>query len=180
MSDLTFQDVLNILRLIDSGPFSDFQIEFEGTKLKVTRRTGAAPLDAQPRAEPVRAGARPAAPTTIPAAPPAPVHGGSPHVDPQQASTSNSPSRFPVEATNQVDVKPPMAGTFYRTPSPGAVPFVEVDDAVRKGDQLGVVEVMKLFTPVLSPCDGTVRAILVGNEEFVQSDQTLMIIEAAV
>lgn len=72
-----------------------------------------------------------------------------------------------------------MAGTYYFAPSPGAPPFVEVDRAVRKGDQLGIVEVMKLFTPVLSPCDGTVRAILVKNEEFVESDQTLMIIEAA-
>lgn len=177
MSDLTFQDVLNILQFIDSGPFSDFQIEFEGTKLKVTRRTGAARAGAKPRAEPVRAVARPE-PTTSPAAPPTPVRGGSPQLDPKQASTSNSPARLLDETANQVDVKPPMAGTFYRTPSPGAAPFVEMGSAVQKGGQLGIVEVMKLFTAVLSPCDGTVRAILVGNEEFVLSDQTLMIIEA--
>ena len=72
-----------------------------------------------------------------------------------------------------------MAGTYYCAPSPGAAPYIEVDRVVRKGDQLGIVEVMKLFTPVLAPCDGTVRAILVGNEEFVQSDQALMIIEPA-
>ncbi len=72
-----------------------------------------------------------------------------------------------------------MAGTYYAAPSPNAAPFVVVDRTVRKGDPLGIVEVMKLFTQVLAPCDGTVRAILVGNEEFVQSDQTLMIIEGA-
>ncbi len=82
-------------------------------------------------------------------------------------------------AAHAAEVKPPMAGTFYAAPSPGAAPFVEVDRAVRKGDQLGIVEVMKLFTAVHAPCDGTVRAILVGNEQFVDSDQTLMIIEAA-
>lgn len=72
-----------------------------------------------------------------------------------------------------------MAGTYYSSPSPGAPPYVELNRAVKKGEQLGIVEVMKLFTPVLSPCDGTVRVILIGNEEFVQSDQTLMIIETA-
>lgn len=97
----------------------------------------------------------------------------------QALASASSVQRSPVEFPNGVEVKPPMAGTYYFAPSPGAAPFVEVDRAVRKGDQLGIVEVMKLFTPVLSPCDGTIRAILVKNEEFVESDQTLMIIEAA-
>lgn len=144
MPDLTFQDVLKILRLIDSAPSLD--LELEGAKLKVTRR----------------ASARPAEPALTP-------------VEPRQEA--KPPPRAPVESRNNVEVKPPMAGTFYRAPSPGAAAFVEIDRAVQKGDQLGIVEVMKLFTPVLSPCDGTVRSILVGNEEFVESDRTLMTIE---
>jgi acetyl-CoA carboxylase biotin carboxyl carrier protein len=82
-----------------------------------------------------------------------------------------------VKVPNGVDVKPPMAGTFYAAPSPGAPPFVEQGRKVKKDQQLGIVEVMKLFTPVPAPCDGTVRAILVGNEQFVDDGQTLMIIE---
>ena len=177
MSDLTFQDVLNILRLIDSGSFSDFQVEFEGTKVKVTRRTGTALVGARLGMNPIRAVAQPAAPTMTPVVP---VHGISPQVDEKPALASDSlAQRSPVAFRNQIDVKPPMAGTYYCAPAPGAAPFAQVDRTVQKGDQLGIVEVMKLFTPVLSPCNGTVRAILVGNEEFVQSDQTLMIIEAA-
>jgi biotin carboxyl carrier protein len=147
MPDLTFQDVLSILRLIDSAPFQDMQLDLEGTRLKVTRRAVTQPAET--------------------AATPA-------------ALAPDSPARrSPVEFPNGVEVKPPMAGTYYAAPSPGAPPFVEVDRAVRKGDQLGIVEVMKLFTPVLSPCDGTVRKIFVKNEEFVQSEQTLMIVEAS-
>ena len=147
MPDLTFQDVLRILRLIDSAPFQDMQLEVEGTRLKVTRRA---------LAQPAESAATPS------------------------ALAPDSPARRPpVELANRVEVKPPMAGTYYAAPSPGARAFVEVGRAVRQGDQLGIVEVMKLFTPVASPCDGTVRAILVRNEEFVQSDQTLMLIEAS-
>lgn len=152
-SDLTFQDVLSILRLIDSAPFQDIEVEFEGTRLKVIRR----------------AAARPAQAASIPVAA---AQAGKPQAEekPRQGSR--------VGFRNSVEVKPPMAGTFYSAPSPGAPAFVEVDRSVRKGDQLGVVEVMKLFTPVVSPCDGTVRAILVKNQDFVENDQTLMIVEA--
>lgn len=176
MSDLTFQDVLNILRLVDSGTFSDMQIEFDGTKLRVTRRTGTEPGGAERGLDPNRSIVRPAQPSTEPVVL---THGVGPKDSHERASASDalvrrSPDKYP----NRIDVKPPMAGTYYAAPAPNAAPFVEVDRPVQKGDQLGVIEVMKLFTPVLSPCDGTVRAILVGNEEFVKSDQTLMIIQA--
>ena len=174
MSDLTYQDVLDILRLIDSGPFSDFQMEFEGTRLKVTRQTGAASVGAEPGEAPIRAVVQPATSPLVPA------HGIGPQVEHGQTLAPLSPARQSgVVFQGGIDVKPPMAGTYYASPSPTAAPFVEMNCKVQKGDKLGIVEVMKLFTPVLSPCDGTVRAILVGNEEFVQSDQTLMIIGPA-
>lgn len=176
MSDLTFQDVLDILRLIDSVPLADSQIEFEGTKVRVTRRSVAVPgidtridqIHVDPRSEALPAGAA------------APTHGVSPRVDEARTPKPDSlTGRPPAELQNRINVKSPMAGTYYSAPAPGAASFVEVGGAVRKGDTLGIVEVMKLFTPVLSPCGGTVRAILVRNEEFVQSDQMLMTIEAA-
>lgn len=171
MSNLTYRDVLDILRLIDSGSFSDFQVEFAGTKVKVTRRAGTAPAGGEPRTAcaPSAALAQERADAVAP-------HGGSAGGDATSGPDSSAPN---IEYRNRVDVKPPMAGTFYSSPSPGAPPFVEPNREVKEGDQLGIVEVMKLFTPVLAPCDGTVRAVLVKNEEFVQSDQTLMIIEAA-
>jgi len=172
MSDLTYQDVLNILRLIDSGQFEKFEIEYEGTRIKVSRRAGSA----------ATAASRPssAAPTTGGAhgeaakAPAAPAHGdgkSAPAAAPKRASSTS--------AAGGIEIKAPMAGTFYAAPSPGAAPFVETGRSVRKGDQLGIVEVMKLFTAITAPCDGVVRSILVANEEFVQNEQTLMTIEAA-
>ncbi|MBZ0140256.1 MAG: hypothetical protein K8H87_10855 [Pseudorhodoplanes sp.] len=164
MSDLTYQDVLTILRLIDTAPFSDIEIEFEGIRLKVCRV-----------AQPSRPGVSPEAPCNDP-----PSHSASKAEPPKAARTSFSPAPQSTEIPDGTAVKPPMEGTFYASPSPGAPPYVEVGRRVCKGDQLGSVEVMKLFTPVTSPCDGTVQAILVANEQSVTKEQILMIIKADV
>ena len=76
-------------------------------------------------------------------------------------------------------MKSPLAGTFYRAPAPGARPFVEVGAAVAAGEQVGIVEVMKLMNSIKSPAKGTVRQILAENETMVKMGQTLMIIEPA-
>jgi acetyl-CoA carboxylase biotin carboxyl carrier protein len=168
MSDLTYQDVLNILRLIDTGAFSTLEIDFEGTRLKVSRRAGATvPIVAK------------GAPARIEAPSPAPkAEALAPVSAPEVAPAKPEPAKDPAALPGGFAVKPPMEGTFYAAPGPGTPPFVEVGHQVRKGDQLGIVEVMKLFTPVSSPCDGTVRAILVRNEQVVTKDQTLMVLEA--
>lgn len=96
------------------------------------------------------------------------------------SSPAKPPSRphgRQVDLTTGVPVTPPMAGIFYNAPSPGAPAFVNEGDSVKKGQQVGIVEVMKLFTPVIAPCAGTVRKVLVKNEEFVHNDEIIMVIE---
>ena len=87
----------------------------------------------------------------------------------------------PVAAAPAVDtrhtVKAPMVGTFYRSPSPGAKPFVEVGQTVKQGQTLCVVEAMKMLNQIESDKSGVVTAILVENETPVQFDQPLFIIE---
>jgi acetyl-CoA carboxylase biotin carboxyl carrier protein len=78
-----------------------------------------------------------------------------------------------------VEVKTPLTGTFYRAPSPGARPFVEVGSQIEPGEQLAIVEVMKLMNSIKAPVKGIVRQILVENETMVKMGQTLMIIEPA-
>ena len=175
MSELSYQDVLNILRLIDAAPASDFEVNYEGTRIKVTRRHGHAGAATQSLREPVTAPAAAPAPAETAKPSTAPPHGRASAAKPQIPPVQ----KVPTNIANAVEVKPPMAGTFYAAPSPGAPPFVELDRKVKMGDQLGVVEVMKLFTAVTAPCDGTVRAILVVNEQFVESDHTIMVVEAA-
>lgn len=70
----------------------------------------------------------------------------------------------------------PMVGTFYAAPSPGAAPFVQVGQTVKKGDTLGIIEAMKMFNPIEAEFDGTVVAILVESGQPVEYDQPLFVI----
>lgn len=85
------------------------------------------------------------------------------------APASNSPSGTQVTS--------PMVGTFYRAPSPGADPFVELGTQVKKGDTLCIIEAMKLLNEIEAEVSGTVKEILVDNGSPVEFGQPLFVIE---
>jgi len=73
-------------------------------------------------------------------------------------------------------VKAPMVGTFYRSASPDAKPFVEVGQAVKEGDTICIVEAMKLMNEIEADASGVVKAILVENGQPVEYGQALFIL----
>ena len=73
-------------------------------------------------------------------------------------------------------VKSPLVGTFYSAQSPDAEPFVKVGDTVSKGQVLGIVEAMKLMNEIESDYEGTVKKVLVSNEDVVEFGQPLFVI----
>ena len=75
-----------------------------------------------------------------------------------------------------VAVRPPLPGTFYRSPQPGAPPFVEAGDAVGPDTVVAIIETMKLMNPVHAGAAGIVEAILVENATPVDGDALLMTI----
>ena len=70
-----------------------------------------------------------------------------------------------------------MVGTFYRSPSPGAPPFIEQGAVVKAGDTLCIIEAMKLLNEIEADVGGTVKKILVDNGQPVEYGQPLFIIE---
>ncbi len=76
-------------------------------------------------------------------------------------------------------IKSPLVGTFYRAPSPGAPPFVEVGDTVSKGQVLCIIEALKVMNEIESDIDGKVVKILVENGQPVEYGQELFYIEPA-
>ena len=68
-------------------------------------------------------------------------------------------------------------GTYYAASSPDSEPFVKVGDKVSKGQVLGIVEAMKLMNEIESEFDGTVKEILVENEQMVEFGQPMFVIE---
>ena len=74
-------------------------------------------------------------------------------------------------------VKSPMVGTFYRSSSPGAAPFVQIGSVVKEGDTLCIVEAMKILNEIESDKSGTVTQILCENGQAVEYGQPLFIVE---
>jgi len=107
----------------------------------------------------------PAMVQSIPAAPAAPI------AAPVQEGAATPPTEVPGHV-----VKSPMVGTFYRSPSPGAKPFVEVGDAVKSGDTICIIEAMKLLNEIECDKDGVVKEILVENGQPVEYGEPLLVI----
>lgn len=76
-----------------------------------------------------------------------------------------------------VAVESPMVGTFYRAPAPGAKPYVEAGDTVKKGQVLCIVEAMKLMNEIESDFEGRIVSILVENAHPVEYGEPLFLIE---
>ena len=69
-----------------------------------------------------------------------------------------------------------MVGTFYRSGSPGAKPFVEIGDTVKAGQAICIIEAMKLMNEIETDAGGVVKAILVENGQPVEYGQPLFIL----
>ena len=107
------------------------------------------------------------------AAAPAPVVAAAPA--PAPAAVEAEAPADDVPAGHQV--KSPMVGTFYRAPSPGAKPFVDVGQQVSAGDTLCIIEAMKMLNQIEADKSGKIVAILVENGQPVEYEQPLFIIE---
>lgn len=83
----------------------------------------------------------------------------------------------PAPAAEKKTINSPMVGTFYRSPSPGAKPFVEVGQKVAAGDTVCIIEAMKLLNEIEAETDGVIREILVENGSPVEFGQPLFVID---
>lgn len=94
---------------------------------------------------------------------------------PASSPAAPVPAPPPPEPQGQA-IKSPMVGTFYRAASPGAKPFVEVGDTVKKGQPVCIIEAMKLMNEIESDADGVVKAVLIENGQPVEYGEPLIVI----
>ena len=116
--------------------------------------------------------------STAPAPPPtplAPVAAAPPPIAVPPTADAPAPAAAPVD--NRHAIRAPMVGTFYRAPSPGAKPFVEIGQTVKAGQTLCIIEAMKMLNQIEADRAGVIGEILVENEEPVEYDQPMFIIE---
>jgi acetyl-CoA carboxylase biotin carboxyl carrier protein len=123
-------------------------------------------------------GARPAVDTAAPLptdAAPAYLNGSTPH--PLNGSAP-APAEGPAEPPGH-EVLAPLVGVFYRSPTPGAPPFVEVGQPVAAGQQVAIVEAMKMMNEVVADRAGVLRAVHAADAEIVEFGQRLFTVTPA-
>jgi len=82
-----------------------------------------------------------------------------------------------ARASNLIEIKSPMVGTFYRSPEPGAEPYVKAGSRIGAGQTLCIIEAMKIMNELESEVSGTVREILVDDAQPVEFGQVLFRVE---
>jgi acetyl-CoA carboxylase biotin carboxyl carrier protein len=95
---------------------------------------------------------------------------------PPTALTQPAPA-VAAEAAGTITVEAPMVGTFYRSPSPEAPPFVNEGDTIKEGQTLCVIEAMKLMNEIDAKIGGRIVKVLVDNAQPVQFGQPLFLLE---
>ncbi len=162
-TELTHDDVQRILKIIDEAKhLEELDLTYGDLRLHI-RRHGAPDRQSAPAA--IVAPAATFAPAAVP------------------ASASVPSPKAKIEAApvpdGMVAIRAPMLGTFYRAPSPGEKPFVEVGQKVKAGETVCLLEVMKLFNSISAGVDGTIAQILADNAALVEYQQVLILIEPA-
>jgi len=114
---------------------------------------------------------------SLPPPSPPPAQGVGPATTPgmQVSGAAEAPPTAAGAGEGHV-VKSPMVGTFYRSASPGAKPFVEIGDEVQAGDPLCIIEAMKLMNEIEADQAGVVKAILIESGQPVEYGQALVVI----
>lgn len=168
MSDrkLSYQDLIEVIKLVESSPqFEDFRLKYDGVEIELSKtgraRAASESVTASARVEPAAL-----APT------PVPVSGAAPLA----AVSAKGSARQEIPA-GMVAVKAPMVGTFYRSPEPGAAPFIQVGASVTKESVVCILEVMKLMNSLTAEVDGVIAEILVADGATVEYGQPLVLIK---
>jgi acetyl-CoA carboxylase biotin carboxyl carrier protein len=175
--NLTNEDVQEILRLLDASSFDELHLTTDRFKLTL-RRSGAGgwTQEVATAAQGARAGALSAAASVASATPSGAAQKST---SPARAHAKSAGGAAPKTAADGlIEIRPPIIGTFYRAPKPGAPPFVEVGSKVEKTTVIGIVETMKLMNSVYAGAAGVIVEICAENGHLVEQDHVLMRLRA--
>ncbi len=162
---MTIKEVKDLIKLMDDSDLAELQFKNKDVELKIRNNKyfegknqqviQAAPM---PMAAPVAPAVQASAPVAAPA---------------------KSEAEAPKEetASNLIEIKSPMVGTFYRSPSPEKGAFVSVGDSIQNGSVVCIIEAMKLFNEIESEVTGKIVKVMVEDATPVEYDQVLFLVE---
>jgi len=151
---MNLKEIKEILALMSENNLNEIEIERDGLKLKLKKSVANEMMMAAPSRYAIESLPSPKATPAVLA-----------------AAASAEASK------NNKDIKSPMVGTFYRSPSPEAESFVEVGQTVEIGQVVCIVEAMKLMNEIKSEVRGKIVEVAVQNAEPVEFGQTLFVVD---
>jgi len=164
--ELSEDDVLHILKLIDESKFDYFQLEVGELKITVSK------------GDPIPIGSSAPQPTTAPAPSPTVATPKPQPMPPASGPAAGAAAVKPAAIPEgMVPITAPLLGTFYVAPEPGAPPFVKVGQQITEDTTVGLIEVMKVFNSVRATVSGTIVEVIVQNGQFVEFGQALFIVK---
>ena len=159
---MDLDEIKQILDLMREHDLAEFELERESGKVRLRKHSSTPSFVAAAPAVPPIAYA-PAA--LVPAGP--------------QAAVGEPVLTAASEDVDLAIIKAPIVGTFYRSSEPGATPFADVGQQVRKGQVLCIIEAMKLMNEINAECDGEVVKVYVENGQAVQYGERLFAVKPA-
>jgi acetyl-CoA carboxylase biotin carboxyl carrier protein len=154
---MDIKDIEHIIKILKQNEVTEFELEQEGTRVKLARSPAGTFTATEMRMDVV-----PAVQIAMPAV-----------AQSNGAGAQEDLGRF-------VKVESPIVGSFYRRPSPDAEPFVKEGDVISKGSTLCIVEAMKLMNEIEAPTSGKVLKILGAEGQVVEFGEVLFLIDPAV
>jgi acetyl-CoA carboxylase biotin carboxyl carrier protein len=146
------KEIKDMINLMNENGLTELEVEKDGVRIRLKKGAGGAYEKAVEYVIPQSG----------------PVH-----------SEKAAPVQEKAEKKNTVEIKAPMVGTFYRSPSPEAAPYVNTGDSIEPGQVVCIVEAMKLMNEIKSEVRGKIIEIQADNAEPVEFGQVLFIIEPA-
>ena len=155
---MELKDIKAIIDLMKKNSITEFELERQDSKIRLKRGNGgsiAREVDDVPTIVPMP---MPSAGTVPP-----PI----------------APPTLPVASTGEIEIKSPMIGTFYRSPSPEAAPYAEVGAEVSAETVVCIIEAMKVMNEIKAEVKGVITQVLVENGKPVEFGQPLFKVRPA-
>jgi len=161
------QEIKSLVKIVEESDINELEVSRWGHKIRITKRSNhVADGSTQQIALPAQPAVQPAQPAQQSSA-----------TAPAQETHQSAGENGKADNHNFEEVKSPIVGTFYRSPSPESSVFVEIGDTVKPGQTLCIIEAMKIMNEIEAEVGGTLRDVLVENSQPVEYNQTLFLIE---
>lgn len=162
---MNLSEIQTLIKFVSKSGVNEVELETKDFKINI--KTGASKVEVAQMAMPMNYQPQPMPQAQAPAAVAAPAQAPAPKADKPAASDDDK----------YVAIKSPMIGTFYRSANPESPAFINVGDEIKPGDNICIIEAMKLFNEIESEVSGKIVKVLVDDATPVEYDQPLFLID---